>query len=80
METFKQLMAFPLYATAGYLVWVLAGQVSESGPAHDDLCARGHRDGRVVLRAVERTGASAGRARFGLITGVALLALGGWMG
>lgn len=31
METFKQVMAFPLYATAGYLVWVLAGQTSESG-------------------------------------------------
>jgi len=29
METFKQLMAFPLYATVGFLVWVLAGQVSE---------------------------------------------------
>lgn len=26
METFKQLMAFPLYATVGWLLWVLAGQ------------------------------------------------------
>lgn len=31
METFKQAMAFPLYATVGYLIWVLAGQTSESG-------------------------------------------------
>ena len=31
MESFKQLMAFPLYATVGYLVWVLAGQASEYG-------------------------------------------------
>jgi thiol:disulfide interchange protein DsbD len=31
MESFKQAMAFPLYATAGFLVWVLAGQVGESG-------------------------------------------------
>jgi thiol:disulfide interchange protein DsbD len=31
METFKQIMAFPLYATVGFLVWVLAGQVSETG-------------------------------------------------
>ena len=31
METFKQLMAFPLYATVGYLLWVLAGQVQENG-------------------------------------------------
>jgi thiol:disulfide interchange protein len=29
METFKQLMAFPLYATVGWLVWVLAGQTGE---------------------------------------------------
>jgi thiol:disulfide interchange protein DsbD len=27
METFKQAMAFPLYATVGFLVYVLAGQV-----------------------------------------------------
>ena len=31
METFKQVMAFPLYATVAYLIWVLAGQVSENG-------------------------------------------------
>ena len=31
METFKQVMAFPLYATVAYLVWVLAGQTSENG-------------------------------------------------
>jgi thiol:disulfide interchange protein DsbD len=29
METFKQLMAFPLYATVGALVWVLAGQTKD---------------------------------------------------
>jgi len=28
METFKQLMAFPLYATVGFLLYTLAGQVS----------------------------------------------------
>ncbi len=31
METFRQLMAFPLYATVGYLIWVLAGQLDEYG-------------------------------------------------
>jgi thiol:disulfide interchange protein/DsbC/DsbD-like thiol-disulfide interchange protein len=31
MNTFKQVMAFPLYATVGYLIWVLAGQTSENG-------------------------------------------------
>ncbi|MGV8942672.1 protein-disulfide reductase DsbD family protein [Thermomonas sp.] len=30
METFKQLMAFPLYATVCFLLWVLAGQLSEA--------------------------------------------------
>jgi len=30
METFKQAMAFPLYGTVAYLLWVLDGQVEES--------------------------------------------------
>ncbi len=29
METFKQLMAFPLYATVVYLFWVLGGQLTD---------------------------------------------------
>lgn len=29
METFKQFMAFPLYATVGWLLWVLAAQTSD---------------------------------------------------
>ncbi|MFO1449612.1 MAG: protein-disulfide reductase DsbD family protein [Opitutaceae bacterium] len=33
METFKQLMAFPLYATVGWLLWVLAGQTTEDDKA-----------------------------------------------
>jgi thiol:disulfide interchange protein DsbD len=31
METFKQVMAFPLYATAGWLVWVLSIQAGSDG-------------------------------------------------
>src|SRR4029077_15301586 len=31
METFKQFMAFPLYATVGYLIWVLAAQTGDEG-------------------------------------------------
>ena len=80
METFKQFMAFPLYATVGYLIWVLAGQASESGLL---MALFG-----LVLVAMgawfygrwNAPGASAGRARFGLIAGVAVLALGGWTG
>lgn len=29
MESFKQFMAFPMYATTAYLIWVLAGQVED---------------------------------------------------
>jgi thiol:disulfide interchange protein DsbD len=31
METFKQFMSFLLFATVAYLVWVLAGQLTEDG-------------------------------------------------
>jgi thiol:disulfide interchange protein DsbD len=31
METFRQVLAFPVYATAAWLVWVLAQQVSPAG-------------------------------------------------
>ncbi len=34
VETFRQLMAFPLYATAAYLAWVLAGETTNSGSLH----------------------------------------------
>jgi thiol:disulfide interchange protein DsbD len=33
METFKQFMAFPLYATVGWLLWVLAGQTQDDDNA-----------------------------------------------
>jgi thiol:disulfide interchange protein len=48
METFKQAMAFPLYATVGCLIWVLAGQADENGLAAN---GRGH---RCRMGAVER--------------------------
>jgi thiol:disulfide interchange protein DsbD len=80
METFKQAMAFPLYATVAYLVWVLAGQVQETG-----LLAALF--GFVVIAmgiwAYGRwnaPGASPGRARFGKIACIVLLALGAWTG
>jgi thiol:disulfide interchange protein DsbD len=34
MESFKQAMAFPLFATAAYLLWVLDGQVAENQLLH----------------------------------------------
>jgi thiol:disulfide interchange protein DsbD len=80
METFKQFMAFPLYATVGYLVWVLAGQVSEEG-------LQGVLLGLVLVAMAvwfygrwHAPGASAGRARFGVAALVVVGVLGLWLG
>jgi len=80
METFKQLMAFPLYATVGGLLWVLAGQTQEQ--SYLDVFF-----GLVVIAlAVWVYGrfctpvATPGRARFGTIATVVLLAAGVWFG
>lgn len=83
METFKQFMAFPLYATVGYLVWVLDGQVSAASETGFLMALFG-----LVLIAMgvwfygrwNQPGASAGRTRFGLIAGLAVLVLGAWVG
>jgi thiol:disulfide interchange protein DsbD len=80
METFKQAMAFPLYATVAYLVWVLAGQLQESG-------LLGALFGLVLVAmgvwAYGRwnaPGSSPGRARFGKVACVVLLLAGAWAG
>jgi thiol:disulfide interchange protein len=80
METFKQFMAFPLYATVGYLVWVLAGQVSESGLLTTIFALVVMAMGAWFYGRWNAPGASAGRARFGLIAGFALLGCGAWLG
>jgi thiol:disulfide interchange protein DsbD len=80
METFKQAVAFPLYATVAYLVWVLAGQLQETG-----LLAALF---GLVLVAMgvwaygrwNAPGASPGRARFGMVACLVLLAAGAWTG
>jgi thiol:disulfide interchange protein DsbD len=80
METFKQVMAFPLYATVAYLLWVLAGQATENGLLSAFL--------GLVLVAMgiwcyghwHTPGASPGRARFGLAGCALLLAAGAWAG
>ncbi len=80
METFKQLMAFPLYATVAYLVWVLAGQTSDEG-------FRGVLFGLVLVAMAvwiygrwNAPGASPGRARFGVVGLLAVGAFGLWLG
>ncbi|GAB1489734.1 thioredoxin family protein [Opitutaceae bacterium] len=80
METFKQAMAFPLYATVGYLVWVLAGQTTESGLLMTLLGLTVIAMAAWLYGRYHAPGASAGKMRFGLIGGVALLTVGGWLG
>lgn len=80
METFKQIMAFPLYATMAYLVWVLAAQTGDEG-FRNVLFS-------LVLIALavwmygrwHAPGASAGRARFAVVSLVLVGALGLWVG
>ena len=80
METFKQFMAFPLYATVGYLVWVLAGQTSDEGLQNVLFGLVLVAMGIWVYGRWHAPGASAGRARFGVIGLLALLAAGVWLG
>ena len=80
METFKQLMAFPLYATVGYLVWVLAAQTSEEG-------FRGVLLSLVAIALAAwfygrwcTPGAKPGRRRFGVTAMLVAGAFGLWLG
>ncbi|MBI2511631.1 MAG: thioredoxin family protein [Opitutae bacterium] len=83
METFKQFMAFPLYATVGWLLWVLAGQT-----AGDDYALLNIAFGFVLVAmaawAYGRFGQSYGkpaRQLAGKLAAVVLLAAGlavGW--
>ncbi|MSU24350.1 MAG: hypothetical protein EXS32_11070 [Opitutus sp.] len=80
METFKQFMAFPLYATVGYLVWVLTGQVEQEAMLNALLGLT------LIAMAVwiygrwTAPGASAGRVRFGIAGLVAVGVAGAWLG
>ena len=80
METFKQFMAFPLYATVGYLVWVLAAQTG------DEAFRSVLFSFVLIAMAVwmygrwNAPGSSAGRARFGLVSLVVVGAGGLWLG
>lgn len=80
METFKQVMAFPLYATVGYLVWVLAGQTTESGSLMVFMGLTVIALGVWWYGRYNAPGASAGRRRLGVVGGALVLGLGGWIG
>jgi thiol:disulfide interchange protein/DsbC/DsbD-like thiol-disulfide interchange protein len=79
METFKQLLAFPLYGTVGYLCWVLAGQVSEN-----DLLTVFFGLVLVAMGAWaygrwSAPGRSPRSARLALVAGLALAGAGAWV-
>ncbi len=82
METFKQFMAFPLYATVGYLLWVLIGQTAE-----DEFAIRGIMFALVLIAmaawAYGRFGQAFGNTKrriTGTACAVAFLAGGLWFG
>lgn len=80
METFKQFMAFPLYATVGFLLWVLAGQVKEDGLQSAIFGLVLLALGVWVYGRWNAPGSSVGRTRFGIaglvLCGAAGMALG----
>ena len=80
METFKQFMAFPLYATVGYLVWVLAGQTTDEGLQNALFGLVLVAMGVWVYGRWTAPGASAGRVRFGVVGLAALAVTGAWLG
>ena len=81
METFKQVMAFPLYATVAYLIWVLAGQTSESGLLSALFGLTVIALGVWLYGRYVSLGTSPVRVRLGFVGGLMLLAFGlhlGW--
>lgn len=80
METFKQFMAFPLYATVGYMIWVLAGQTGEENFQNVLFGLVLVAMGVWVYGRWTAPGASAGRVRFGVAGLVVLVATGLWLG
>ena len=81
METFKQLMAFPLYATVGYLLWVLAGQLHEAALLNALLALSLAAFGLWLYGRSTRPGKAGKGARIGVAAGLAALLLAvllGW--
>lgn len=80
METFKQAMAFPLYSTVGYLVWVLAGQTTEGGALNAIFGLTLIAFGVWFYGRYAAPGNTPGRRRFGIIAGLAVLSTGTLLG
>jgi thiol:disulfide interchange protein DsbD len=80
METFKQFMAFPLYATVGALIWVLAAQTSEDGFLFALLGLVVIALGVWMYGRWNAPGAKPARARFGVASLIVVGAFGLWLG
>jgi thiol:disulfide interchange protein len=80
METFKQAMAFPLYGTVGYLVWVLAGQVGDSGLLNVLIGLTLVAMAAWLYGRYTAPGSKPARVRFGFLGGAVLLGLGALLG
>ncbi len=80
METFKQAMAFPLYATAGYLVWVLSAQTTETGSLLAIFGLTLIAMATWLYGRYAHLSASAASRRVGIIGGLALLGAGVFLG
>jgi len=81
METFKQVMAFPLYGTVAYLIWVLAGQVGDTGLLMALLGLTTISMAVWLYGRYNRPGTGVLAARLGLFGGLAMLLIGlnlGW--
>ena len=80
METFKQFMAFPLYASVGYLLWVIAGQTEESGLLMAFFGLTLIAMAAWTYGRFAQSGSSRTRATRASLCAVSLLVLGGWVG
>ena len=80
METFKQIMAFPLYATVAYLLWVLAGQVDDEGLLKSAWGLVAIAMAAWAYGRWTRPEAKPGRARLGYAAAIMLAGGGAWLG
>ncbi len=80
METFKQVMAFPLYATVGYLVWVLAGQLTDTGLLNTLFGLTLVAMAAWLYGRYTAPGSKPARVRFGFIGGAVLFTAGALLG
>ncbi len=80
MVTFKEAMAFPLYGTVGYLVWVLAGQTGDTGLLNVLLGLTLIAMAAWLYGRYTAPGSKPARVRFGYIGGALLLGTGALLG